>query len=69
MPVARPRIRSQLKATITSDRVSAPSTSTSSGTCVRARIRVRNHVNGNATTVVSSATSRHRRSENSVRPM
>lgn len=69
IPEERPRIRFQLKATITSERVRAARIMTRSGTWRRAPMRVRNQVKGKATAVVIAATRRHTRIEYSVRPM
>ena len=67
IPEARPSRMYHENATITSDRLSAESTTTRRMTCGRRRIRVRKYVNGNAIVMHTSPASRQIHIEKSAR--
>jgi uncharacterized protein (DUF2336 family) len=66
-PAARPSSTLHENATMTSERLSADSTTTSSVTCARRRILVRKYVKGNATTMQTAPARRETQMENRVR--
>ena len=66
-PDARPSRMYQENATITSERLSADSTTIRSATCGRRRIRVRKYVNGNAITMHTKPARRQIPIENRAR--
>ena len=67
IPDARPSRMYHENATITSERLSAESTTIRSATCGRRRIRVRKYVNGNAIAMQTSPARRQIQIENRAR--